>query len=44
MLFGNLYVLNPINYYMLYWYVLVIFAILYNYLEFGIVLVYEGAW
>ena len=29
---------------MLYWYLLVFLAILYNYAEFGIVLAYEGAW
>jgi len=29
---------------MLYWYGLVFLSIIYNYVEFGIVLVYEGAW
>ena len=29
---------------MMYWYVIVFVAIMYNYFEFGIVLAYEGAW
>jgi hypothetical protein len=29
---------------MLYWYIIVFIAIIYNYGEFGIVLAYEGAW
>lgn len=41
---GDLPVLNPINHFMLYWYFIVFLSVLYNYFEFGIVLVYYGAW
>lgn len=37
-------VFNPISHMILYWYLLVFLAIMYNYFEFGIVLAYEGAW
>jgi hypothetical protein len=37
-------VLSPINSYLLLWYVFTIAAILYNYAEVGIVLIYDGAW
>mgnify|MGYP006869344081 CR=1 FL=1 len=43
-LMGDLPVLNPISHFMLYWYILVFLSVLYNYFEFGIVLIYYGAW